>query len=149
MARYAMDAALRTQILAVAGVSAIVATRLYPDVAPQDEPAGPYGVMTLSGDATRGKRLNGGLMKTITARYLIQFFAPTRAAVLSLAALVTARQQDGGIDGFRGTMGSGVTAAYVQRCIVENREDGSVEDESGGEDRSYFASFDAVATFNE
>jgi hypothetical protein len=105
--------------------------------------------MTMTGDAERAQRLNGSAMKTVVGRYEVSFFATTRASVKDLAALVTARSDAGGIDGFRGTMGTGGTSAFVQRCRIENRQDGSIDPPSGGEARAYFASFDVVVVFNE
>lgn len=149
MPRYGCDEALRAFVLSVPGVADLVRGRVYADAAPQD-PAFPYGVFSLVGDAQRARRLNGGPLGTVTARYQVDWYAHTKREARALAAAVSARSADGGLDGLRGVIGTpGETAAFVQSCRCENRRDDAVDPEAAGERRVYVCGFDAVIVFNE
>lgn len=148
MVRYGCDEALRAHVLGIFGVGELVGQRLFADVAPQ-KPTLPYGVLNLIGDAERFRKMAGSPNKTIRARYQIDWYAATRAQARFLATLASARAADGGLDGFRGAMGIGQTAAFVQSVRIENRLDDWWEPESAGESRVYVSGFDAIVVFNE
>jgi hypothetical protein len=146
--RYGCDESLRAHVLAIAGVAERVGDRLYADAAPQ-KPTLPYGVLSLIGDATRSARLNGDPLKTVTARYQFDWYAADKATARALAAAVSARSSDGGLDGLRRTIGAPGTATFVQSGRVENRRDDHWDPEGGGERRTYVCSFDLIVVFNE
>jgi len=146
--RYTCDEAIRTRILQLTAVADLVGNRLHADVAPQT-PVYPYGTITLIGDAERSKRLNDDAMGTIKARYQIDWYAKKKSEARALATAVSARASNGGLDGFRGAIGTGDTAAFVQSAKIENRRDDHDEPQSSGEGRIYQCGFDAVIVFNE
>lgn len=148
MARYSIDEAIRHKVLSISGVSDLLGDRLYADDAAPQLVGMPYGVITLIGDATRSRKLNG-INKDVRARYQLDFYAEQKSQVRSIASLVSARSADGGIDGDQGTWGSGSTAAYVQACKVDNVRHGSEPPQSAGESRIFNAGFDAEIVFNE
>ena len=143
-----MDEAIRHKVLSIAGVSALLDDRLYADDAAPQTPGFPYGTITLIGNATRSRKLNG-VNKDTTARYQLDFYGLTKASVRSIASLVSARSDDGGIDGNKATWGTGSTAAFVQTCKIDNVRHGSESPQSAGESRIYSVGFDAVIVFNE
>jgi hypothetical protein len=148
VARYSIDEAIRHKVLSITGVSDLLAERLYADDAAPQVPSFPYGVITLIGDATRSRKLNG-VNKDVTARYQLDFYGLVKSQVRGIAELVSARSADGGIDGNKATWGTGSTAAFVQACKVENVRHDSEPPQSAGEARVYNAGFDAVIVFNE
>lgn len=146
-ARFAIDKALRETVLAVSGVAALVSDRVFADeAAPQATPF-PYVSLTLIGDIARMKSL-GGPLKTCRARYQVDVYAATKEGASMIAELIAARKQDGGLDGFKGTMGSGAHEAFVQECWVVAPQHGSVDPASAQEARIYYAGFDLKLTFN-
>jgi hypothetical protein len=149
VARDQIDIAVRAAILAVPGVSAILGTRVFADDAVPEREEFPYAVVTMIGDSQRVYSLNGGAMKTINARYQVDFYAQSKTEARNLRNKVTARRQDDGLDGARGTWGAGDDAAYVQKCLIENRRTGSELLAEGSDRWVYFAGADLVVTFNE
>lgn len=149
MARDNIDAAVRSAILGVSGVSAVLGTRVYADDAVPQSETFPYAILTMIGDAARMYSLNGGAMQTFRARYQVDVYGLTKADVRSLRSLITARRQDGGLDGFQGTWGTGGESVYVQVCKIDNRRNGTELLQEGSERYVYFAGCDLEIVFNE
>lgn len=146
--RYSIDEAIRAAVLGVPGVAALLAERVYADDAVPQAETFPYAVLSLITSPGRVRSLRQAT-KTVSVRYQVDFYGATKAAARSLATLVGARAQEGGLDGFRGTWTSGGASCYVQKCFLENFRHDSIDPASAQEARIYVAGFDAVIWFNE
>ncbi|WP_020475257.1 hypothetical protein [Zavarzinella formosa] len=145
-ARYRMDAAIRQYLLAVPGVAALMGTRAFPETGPINITA-PF--LTLTCDSSESnKSLNGGELKSREAVYQVAVEARTSKIAGQIVGLMTARKQDGGIGGFRGTMGTGDNAAYVQYAFVGEVRDEAEQPATAENDQRYTASFDLRIKFN-
>lgn len=149
MSRYAIDEAIRYKVLSIPGVSALIEERMYADDAAPQDPTFPYGMFSLIDGDGRFQKLTGA-NKTHEARYQLDFFAKVKSQVKTIATLVSARDEEGGLDGMQASIAQpGQDTVYVQRCKLENFRNGSEVQQSGSEERIFNVGFDAVICFNE
>lgn len=110
-----IEEALYYHLVNTAGVSALISTRLYPNVIPEDvaQPAATYQRISSMPILD-----HGGPSGMETARIQITCRATTYAVAKSVAKAVKTA-----LDGFSGTMG-GVGGVTVEYSHVENEQDG-------------------------
>jgi hypothetical protein len=109
--------ALATRLLATAGVTSLVSTRIYPLVAPQGA-ALPF--LIYYGEIAPEHQLLGTRVGLATAEVTIEVHTEGNTAYLDGSAI--ARQVAASLDGFRGTInvteGVTVNAISVRTCIL-------------------------------
>lgn len=130
-----LEEAIRAHLVANGGVSALIGTRLYPLVLPQD-PTYPAIVLTRVSGVREHSHDGPSLLST--SRLQLDCIAPTAAAAKNVADKVRLA-----LDGFRGTMG-GAGGVEVNGAWLEDERDG-YDDEL----RVYSASVDYMVLHNE
>jgi hypothetical protein len=98
---YAMTSDLRTKILAASAVSALIGTRVYPDLIPQDVTYPCANVVLVGG--TEEATLASGTCGLADSRVQINAWAVTRLGALELADAIREA-----IIGYKGTTGTTV-----------------------------------------
>lgn len=143
--RYHINEALGDFLLAVPGVSALIGSRLYPDNGPVNAQM-PFALYS-SNQSTADRTLNVGVLKSRTINYQITVSSRSKSQASQIAALWAARSQDGGIDGFRGVMGSGGSAANVFFAFVDDVSDETIEPQTAEETLFYTATLSVRIKF--
>lgn len=106
-----LSSALYAYLKNISGVSALVATRIYPLILPQDPtlPALTYQMLF----EVRGHTLSGAYNSNTTVQ--IDCYATTYTSAVALAVAVTSA-----LDAYAGTMNS---EQRVMSCFLKNRQD--------------------------
>jgi len=138
-----LGTAVRTYLLADSGVSALVGTRIYPDVLPQGYSVASGGALTYTIIDTTHDPLINGLAGIARSRIEFASFASTRAGANEIAEAV--RSSD--LVGFTGLMGGTVWIESVRiesgiQTLDERPTDGSQE-------HRYLTVFDYLFAYQE
>lgn len=115
------DASLYALLTANAGLTAAVATRIYPGIGAQDG-AKPYVVFSVE-DVTPQRDLAGNFMGLTRARVTVASFSTSDTDAKATADLVTAA-----LDGFRGLM-AGAGSKTLLQCESTGQTNATGEDD--------------------
>ena len=110
-----LETALTAALQADAGVGALVADRIYPQLVPQDAtlPAIAYQVIT-----TDGMHTHNGTTPLVRATVQLAIIASTYATAKQIRTAAKTL-----LDNFKGVMG-GVGGLQIEECFVSNEVDG-------------------------
>lgn len=128
---------LRTYLLAAAGVSTLIGTRMYPGVLEQDVPRPAVVYYKISGTHVRTL---GGIVAAGTVRIQLDCHAATRLAADAVAAAIVARLRT------LAALGPTTIGAGSQVCDVEIQgpQDGHAPPVDGSDEWEHIASLDVI-----
>jgi hypothetical protein len=137
-----LGAAVRGYLAADSGVSALVATRIYPDVLPQGYTIRTGGALTYTIIDTIHDHLINGLSGIARSRVEFAAFASTRAGANLIAEAVRAS----GLQGYTGAMGG----VYVESVmLVDGIQTMDERPTDGTQEHRYLTIFDYLIAYQE
>lgn len=137
-----LGSAVRGYLAANAGVTAVVSTRIYPDVLPQGYSIRNGGALTYTVISTTHDHLVNGLAGIARSRVEFTAFASTRAG----ANLIAEAVRTSGLQGYIGAMG-GVFIESVM--ITEGIQTLDERPTDGSQEHRYLTVFDYMIAYQE
>jgi hypothetical protein len=137
-----LGSAVRGYLAANAGVAALVATRIYPDVLPQGYTIKTGGALTYTLIDTVHDHLINGLAGIARSRIEFAAFASTRAGANLIAEAVRASS----LQGFTGAMGGVLIESVMVSGGVQTLDERPTD---GSQEHRYVTIFDYMFAYQE
>lgn len=137
-----LGTAVRSYIAADSGVSALVSTRIYPDVLPQGYKASDGPALTYEIISTVHDHMLNGLAGIARSRIEFIAYASTRAGCNAVAEAV----RTSGIVGYTGNMNGVLIESVMIDMGVQTQEEGPTD---GQATHRYLAMFDYLFAYQE
>jgi hypothetical protein len=137
-----LGSAVRGYLAANAGVAALVATRIYPDVLPQGYTIKTGGALTYTLIDTVHDHLINGLAGIARSRIEFAAFASTRAGANLIAEAVRASS----LQGFTGAMGGVLIESVMLSGGVQTLDERPTD---GSQEHRYVTIFDYMFAYQE
>jgi len=137
-----LGSAVRGYLAANAGVAALVATRIYPDVLPQGYTIKSGGALTYTIIDTVHDHLINGLAGIARSRIEFAAFASTRAGANLIAEAVRASS----LQGFTGAMGGVLIESVMLSGGVQTLDERPTD---GSQEHRYVTIFDYMFAYQE